>query len=356
LRQRNPAIFLILLLLPLAFSGCGIKGLPVAPSSTNPAAVTDLRAWSREGRIFLAWGVPTKNTDGSDLKDLLGFRVFRKSRLLLPSPCPDCPFKFEPVAEIDVEYLPPEAQIEAGRVLWRETQLKTQTEYTYIVRAYSSYKTASPESNPAMIFWDDPPPAPTTVTVRSEDKALEISWESNARLVTGKETADFSGFNLYRRGEGELFGFFPLNSDLIKENRFQDAALENGKRYYYRVRAVRNFRGTLIEGPSSAVASGIPEKLTPPSPPTGLVAAVQKEGIALRWSPNPEPDIAGYNVYRREKGESAFSKINPQLITGQYFFDKETDPHKTYSYRLRAVDTSPAKNESEFSKEAEVSP
>ena len=350
------AILSILLLLPLAFSGCGIKGPPVAPSSTNPAAVTELRGWSREGRVFLAWGSPTKNTDGSDLKDLLGFRVFRQSRPLPPSPCPDCPLKYEAVAEIDVEYPPPEAQVEGGRVLWRETTLKPQTEYTYLVRAYNSYKNASPESSPVTIFWDDPPSAPPKITVRSEDKALEINWEFTSHLITGKEMVDFSGFHLYRHGKGELFGFFPLNPDLIKENRFVDAVLENGKSYYYQVRVVRNFRGTLIEGLSSPVASGIPEKLTPPSPPTGLVAATQKEGVTLRWNPNPEPDIAGYNVYRREKGESAFIKINAQLITEQYFLDKEADPHKSYFYSLKAVDTSPARNESEFSKEVEVSP
>jgi fibronectin type 3 domain-containing protein len=300
--------------------------------------------------------LPTKNTDGSNLENLLGFRVFRQSRPLPPSPCPDCPLEFEPVAEIDVEYPPLEAQVEGGRVLWRETTLKPQNEYTYFVVAYSSYRTPSPESNRVTIFWDDPPIAPTKVTVQSEDKALEIRWEFTPRLVNGKEMGDFSGFNIYRRSEGERFGFFPLNPEPIKENRYLDAVLENGKRYYYEVRAVRNFRGTLIEGPGSAVASGIPEKRTPPSPPTGLVAAIQKEGVALRWNPNPEPDIAGYNVYRREKGESEFTKITPQLITEIYFLDKEADPHKTYFYRLTAVDTSPAKNESEFSQEVEVAP
>jgi fibronectin type 3 domain-containing protein len=241
-------------------------------------------------------------------------------------------------------------------VLWREATLRQQYEYSYVVLAYSSYKSPSPESNPATIFWDDPPIAPTRVSVRSGDKALEISWEFSPRLLNGKEMVDFSGFNIYRRGEGERFGFFPLNPEPFKENRFQDALLENGKRYYYEVRAVRNFRGTLIEGPSSAVASGIPEKRTPPSPPTGLVAAIQKEGIALRWDPNPEPDIAGYNLYRREKGENVLIKINPQLITENYFLDREADPNKSYFYRLKAVDTSPARNESEFSKEVEVSP
>ena len=345
-----------MLLFPLGFGGCGIKGPPVAPDSPIPASVTELRASSREGEIFLAWSSPTKNIDGSKLEDLLGFRVFRQSRPLPPSACPDCPLKFEPVAEIDIDYPPAAAQVEQGRVLWRDMTLKPQHEYTYIVRAYNSYKSPSPDSNEVKVFWDDPPVAPTMVTVRSQDKALEIRWEFSARIINGREMVDFLGFNIYRRSEGERFGFLPLNPEPFGENRYQDAVLENGKRYYYQVRAVRNFRGTLVEGLSSAVASGVPEKRTPPSPPTGLVAAIQKEGVALHWDPNPEPEIAGYNLYRRKKGESDFTKINPQLITENYFLDKEADPHKSYFYSLKAVDASPARNESEFSQEVEVSP
>jgi hypothetical protein len=346
---------LIPFLIPLAFWGCGKKGNPVALESTMPAPVSDLREWSREGGVFLTWSSPTKNVDESRLEDLLGFKVFRQARPLTPSSCPDCPLKFEPVAEVDVEY-PRGAQVEEGRVLWQDITVKPQYEYTYLVRAYNSYKTPSPESNQVSLFWDEPPAAPAKVSVQSEDKALEMSWEFSPRLMNGKEMVDFSGFNIYRRREGERFGLLPLNSEPFAKNQYQDAVLENGKRYFYEVRAVRNFRGTLIEGPSSAVASGIPEKRTPPSPPTGLVAAIQKDGVALRWNPNPEPDIAGYNLYRREQAESVFIKINPQCITENYFLDKEADPRKSYLYRLTAVDTSPARNESEFSREVEVSP
>jgi hypothetical protein len=355
LKQKIPATLSILFLIFLSFWGCGVKNPPVAPESTRPGPVTDLNAWPREGGIYLGWSSPTKNVDGSRLEDLLGFRVFRQSRPLTPSPCPDCPSKFEPVAEIDVEY-PRGAQVEGGRVLWRDTTLKPQQEYTYIVRAYNSYKSPSPESNPATIFWDDLPMSSSAVRVQSEDKALILTWEFSPRLVNGKEMTDLSGFNIYRRGKGERFGLFPVNSAPIAERRYLDGVLENGKQYEYEVRAVRNFRGTPIEGLSSTVASGIPEKRTPPSPPTGLVAAVQKDGIALRWDPNPEPDIAGYNLFRRERGENEFTKINPQLITENYFLDREADLKKSYLYRLTAVDTSPTRNESEFSQEVEVRP
>jgi len=167
---------------------------------------------------------------------------------------------------------------------------------------------------------------------------------------------DFSGFNIYRRKAGERFQVLPLNPQPIREMRYWDGALENGKRYEYEVRAVRNFRGSLIEGPSCAMVGGIPEKRTPPSPPTGLVAARQKDGIALRWDRNPEPDIAGYEVYRREKKEESFRKLNTQLIEEPYFLDASAELQKSYFYRLKALDTSTARRESDFSRVVEVSP
>ena len=335
----------------MIFWGCGKKGSPLAPESTNPAPVSDLRAWPREGAILLGWSVPTKNTDGSKLEDLLGFKVFRQSRPLDLPHCPDCSLDFKVVAEIDVDY-PRGARVEGGRVLWQDPSVRPQWEYTYFVLAYNFYKSSSPESNRAKVFWDEAPPAPGEVRIKSEDRALEITWKFSS--PPGKELAESLGFNLYRRMEGERFGLFPLNPQPLKELRFVDGGLENGRRYDYEVRAVRNFQGTLIEGPASAIARGIPEKQSPASPPTGLFAVFQEKGVALRWNENPEPDIAGYDIYRREEGEKIFRKINTQLIKEPYFLDPTANPQESYAYRLRAVDSSG--KESDFSQEAEVSP
>ncbi len=349
--RRIPPALTLLLFFSLVFWGCGKKANPVAPESTMPAAVADLRAWPREGTVFLGWSLPARNTDGSALRDLLGFRVFRQSRPLTSSPCPDCPLDFQVVAEIDVEY-PRGAQVEGGRVLWPDMSVRPQQEYTYFVLTYNSYRSPSPESNRVRIFWDQAPPAPVEVRIKSEHRALEITWGFS--LPPGKEPPDFAGFNLYRRMEGERFGFYPLNPAPTKQTRFVDGGLENGRKYGYEVRAVRNFRGTLIEGPASGVVEGIPKKQTPPSPPTGLVAVFQAGGVALRWDESPEPDIAGYDVYRREEGTQTFEKISPQPVKESYFLDPTASPLKSYSYRLKAVDSSG--KESEFSKEAEASP
>ncbi len=339
------------ILLASFFTACGKKGPPLPPESNVSAAVSDLQAWSREGAVFLGWTVPTRNVEGAKLGDLLGFRVFRLDRSL-DSSCPECPANFRPVAEIDIDY-PRGAQVQGGKVLWQDTSVKPRNEYTYFVLAYNFYKVPSGESKRVKIFWDEPPSAPEGVKTRSENQALEISWEFSS--ATGEEPS-VAGFNLYRRTGGERFGFLPLNPEPVKERRFVDGGLQNGKKYFYEVRAVRNFQGTLIEGPASGVAEGIPEKQIPPSPPRGLVAVFQEGGVALRWDENPEPDVAGYDVYRRAEGEETFRKINPTLVKQPYYLDTTANPQKSYIYGLRAVDSAFPQRESEFSRDAEVSP
>jgi len=343
---------LLALLLATALWGCGKKGPPLPPESNIPAAVSDLRAWPREGTVFFEWSIPTRNVDGSKLQDLLGFKVFRLDRSLISQDCPECPANFRVVAEIDIDY-PRGARIDAGRVLWQDSALKPQTEYRYFVLAYSLTRSPSPGSNQVEIFWDEPPSAPEEVRIRSESQALEISWRFTP---SQKEEGAGIGFNLYRRAEGERFGFFPLNPEPVKETRFVDGGLQNGKKYFYEVRAVRNFQGTLIESPASAVVEGIPDKKIPPSPPRRLLAVYQEGGIALRWDENPEPDVAGYDVYRRAGDEETFRKMNPGLIREPHFLDPSADPRKSYTYRLKAVDSSGIPKESDFSRDADVSP
>ena len=78
--------------------------------------------------------------------------------------------------------------------------------------------------------------------------------------------------------------------------------------------------------------------------------------MELRWNRNPEPDVAGYDLYRQEKGTDSPIKLNPRTLHDVYFFDATADPAKTYVYRLKAIDNSPRRNQSEFSQETEVGP
>ena len=39
----------------------------------------------------------------------------------------------------------------------------------------------------------------------------------------------------------------------------------------------------------------------PPSAPVNLTAAALGSDIILNWSSNAEPDLAGYNIYRKQR-------------------------------------------------------
>jgi len=357
---KSPKAAVVLaLILAAALWGCGKKALPVAPESSAPEAVNDLRSWVKEEGVYLSWSFPSRNKDGTRLDDLRGFRVLRQARPLGPSSCPECPLKFEVVSHIDLQF-PREARIEGRRAWWQDSSLKPQNEYTYVVVGYNRHQTAGAESNRVKISFAQPPAAVGIVKITPDNRLLEISWDFGPRLKSGEIMDDPGGFNVYRRSEGGDFGFLPVNPEPISRSPYRDLRLENGKRYEYNVRALRNFRGTLIEGPGSAIEAGIPEKTIPPSQPTGLIGVVRREadkkGVELRWNRNPESDVAGYDLYRQEKGTESLSKLNPQVIADPYFFDVTADPGKTYLYRLKAIDNSPRRNQSDFSQEEEITP
>jgi len=67
------------------------------------------------------------------------------------------------------------------------------------------------------------------------------------------------------------------------------------KDFWYRLRCV-DAQGN-ESAPSAAVAGRLPD-ITPPGPTRVLGGDCQADPISVHWLPNPEPDLAGYQVYR----------------------------------------------------------
>jgi hypothetical protein len=94
-------LFITLALMPvLLFSACGKKGDPRAPELATPKVIENLRASSVPNGVALTWRRPTEYVDGSELKDLTGFVIFRKE---ISPACPDCPVPYRPLTTVDVE-------------------------------------------------------------------------------------------------------------------------------------------------------------------------------------------------------------------------------------------------------------
>jgi hypothetical protein len=88
---------LMLAFLPL---GCGKKADPRAPELATPRVIDNLTARPVANGVALTWRRPTEYVDGSELKDLTGFLIFRKD---VSPACVDCPVPYRPLTTLDVE-------------------------------------------------------------------------------------------------------------------------------------------------------------------------------------------------------------------------------------------------------------
>ncbi|NWG01863.1 MAG: hypothetical protein HXY44_03270 [Syntrophaceae bacterium] len=358
-------IILILTVLLLAM-GCAKKGPPVPWESIVPKRIVDLQAVSREGRLLLEWSVPKENTDKSDLTDLTGFRILRSEGILVGQECKGCGEKKAVIHEMKwisqeegkkVNKAKGKQMIkEEGKEATKEEEKKkrvsilfedqeAQKVYVYQVISVNRRGHPSAPSNPVTVYWDYPPKAPSKVEGERGDKKVELRWEP----VEGA-----TGYNVYRRLEEGRFFSRPLNREPLAVTHFSDLNVENEKKYFYSVRAVKKVVKTDVEGKGSLEVPVTPTDLIPPVAPIGLVAIPLKSGIELNWRKNREPDLLGYFVYRRKPEEKEFIRLNENPLNQETYLDAHVVLQQEYEYAVTAVDNSVRRNESPHSEEVRV--
>ncbi|MBI3354574.1 MAG: hypothetical protein HY034_06780, partial [Nitrospirae bacterium] len=72
---QKSKILLIIVLITL--SACGRKGDPIIPGISPPAPPSNIQSYTKGSAAYLNWEIPTKNMDGSKLKDLSRFMLLR---------------------------------------------------------------------------------------------------------------------------------------------------------------------------------------------------------------------------------------------------------------------------------------
>src|SRR5262245_31970851 len=94
-----------------------------------------------------------------------------------------------------------------------------------------------------------------------------------------------------------------------------------------------------LSGLDSSIVLGHLLDTAPPATPTGATAAVETGlNVRVRWSPNGEPDLAGYLVYRALAAAGPFVQLTPAPIATNDYLDGSSPDTLAVWYGVSAVD------------------
>jgi hypothetical protein len=305
---------------------CGKKGPPVPKGLPVPTTIDDFRGDVKDGLLFLSFTIPTKNRDGTPVTNL-GAYAFMKNC----GPCGGDLTVWKIIGLTDAKGY----TIRDGRFWTYDNDVRAGMTYSYRVYPVTVKGTRLDGSNVLTIVWKNPPGPPGEAAAKGEDGKVLISWRRRGALN-----------NVYR-WEDDTYPLFPLNPAPLADSHYTDGGLQNGKTYRFEVRAVRMDGATPLEG-RGIIVSGTPRDMTPPAPPANLKLETKDGGVLLAFTPPPEEDVAGYNVYRIVAGKP--ERANQAPVTEPRFVDARPGANLRYvSYYVTAVDREG--NESEPSRE-----
>jgi len=355
-RRGALAPLLIAALLGAALGACGRKGPPVAPERRVPQPVTDLRGVIREGGIELTWSLPGHRVDNTRLLDLDTARVFRvddagqgepRSALLTHG-------RVAGYTEIGAVRLadPPSPLVQNGRVVFADRRdLAVGRRYTYVVVTSDVQGRTSPPSPRLSLTFVAPPRPPDALRAEPGERQVRLSWQAPTRFTDDTPVTGPLVYEILRAPAPDA-PLVPVTRTEPGTTSMTDRGLENDRDYSYAVRAIRQDSTTVAEGEASPRVAATPTDVTPPAAPTDLVAIPSERAVRLLWTPNTDPDLAGYVVYRAAGGGS-WIRVGSVRAPATTFTDRDLEPG-IYRYAVTAQDTSVRANESPHSNEVSV--
>ena len=330
--------------------GCGTPGAPLPPSLNLPDPVADLSAVRAGNRVSLSWTMPRRNTDKLPLRGDIDVGICRREGADDATSC-------DPVGKLQLspgaagtfsENLPGGLSIGTPRVL------------AYFVELKNRNGRSAGLSNPAPVVAGQAPPPVVGLAAEERKAGVVLRWNpadpgASIRLCRKLLTPPAPKPHL---------GLLPQTPEPAEQNLLVEAspgqtpsqALDKsialGNTYEYRaqrvIRETIDNRDLELEGELSAPIRVEVLDIFPPAAPTGLAAVAtapdpatgRPASIDLSWQPGTEPDLAGYEVYRRED-QTPWERISGnQPVIGPAFHDAHVLPGRTYYYGVSAIDTS----------------
>ncbi len=338
------------LVLCAGFLSCGTPGAPRPPSLDLPRPPEDLAAARKGSKVTLVWTPSEENTDGTLVRRAGPTSVCRGLNDFPMTACVQAVGEVNTGARAPVKSPggPPKAVF--TDILPAQRQLQFPTGFaTYAVEALNRRGRTAGLSNQVQVPLAPTLPPPAQVQPHVTAEGVDITAVLPEPVPTSPDL--LFDYHVYRRLEGST-GAIDLGLPTLQvtpgETRldFIDRTVEWEKTYFYHLAAVTTVTQNgkqiaRVEGDDSPEIKVLVHDIFPPAQPVGVQAVYSGPGqqpfIDLTWASNQEPDLAGYNVYRRENG-GEWTRINSELVKAPAFRDTDVEPGHTYFYSVTAVD------------------
>ena len=274
------------------------------------------------GRVLLRWSHPRRDEDGGELSGLDGYAVLRAEEGS-GSPVP-----------IDT--------VGADVSQYTDTGLKRLTTYSYTIVAFDSRGNSSRAADEVLVTTRGLA-VPGRVTAAGEIGRVVVSWEA----VSGSE---LQGYNVYRSDRSDT-GYALLSGSeggtfTTGRTTYEDAAVEAGRVYFYRVEAVGS--GGLTSEQSTFVSAEPKADEVPPASPSNVSVVADEADfgrVVVTWGV-PLADtgggeltgLSGYAVFRSAETTDSFVRVAD--VTEPRYEDTGLSESTTYFYAVVAIDGS----------------
>ncbi len=234
---------------------------------------------------------------------------------------------------------------EALGLSYLDKDVKKGNKYIYAVTRVNTEGKESPYSDSSAVIFGKAPfdlNGPLNFKGKASDNQVRLEWQVNPA-----DTGAFF-FSVYRASAKEgpferlndrpIMLFYSNESNELPTGAFLDTTVQNGRVYYYAVVSI-DIAGN--ESPKRPLML-CPKDNQPPAIPQEVIAKSSAMGVTLSWKVIPEPDLAGFIIYRSQIPESLFTRLNNALSPPDsgYWEDKSAAPNTQYYYYIVAVDKS----------------
>lgn len=343
----------------LLLAGCGLAANPQPPTLWLPEPPKDLTAVRGGNEVHLRWTMPKDTTDKVPLKgdqaahvcwvstDAFALSAKGPARPLPSTGLPNC------AGAGEQDYPPGKPAIFTAQLPAAFASGEPRAMAFYVELQNHAGKTAGP-SNPAWVAGGAAPPAVMDLRLQTQAEGVVLHWRPDApepgmvlrihrTLVAQPGASRPNQANGVPPPEQQT-----LEVDLDKTDAGQaldrDAALDHTWRYTAErvLRVNLEHHALEMAGGASQLVTVDARDVFPPGVPAGLaiVADEQAHALDLSWTPDADPDLAGYVIYRRDltAGSAAERVSGKALVVPPSFENKGVTPGHSYAYAVSAVD------------------